>query len=319
MDCQHLQTKQRLVNGMRFDYQHRCGQCMACRIRRRDEWVTRILLESAVSEAGSTWFVTLTYANPPRTRNGLATLWKPELQRFLKRLRKIGPKDPTGKSTIRYFGCGEYGDETWRPHYHLVIFGLPHHKVHLVKQAWPEALPLAGPPPRPPRVWHRYLGRTGWSSVTPLSVARARYVAAYTTKALTQPSTRLAGRAPEFALMSRKPGLATGATSAIWASIRHHGMDLVVSTERSVKDGQTTVPDFVRYNGKLYRLDFFLKTKLASYVERQLDTDLRKAVLQDLRCHRIQPGTTSLLEAVERQLSDLESLNRPKRRNPNAV
>lgn len=39
-----------------------------------------------------------------------------DLTKFLKRYRKrLGHK-------IRYFAIGEYGDKTWRPHYHLAIF-----------------------------------------------------------------------------------------------------------------------------------------------------------------------------------------------------
>ena len=41
-----------------------------------------------------------------------------EYQRFMKRLRKRFGKN------IRFFHCGEYGDENKRPHYHAIIFGM---------------------------------------------------------------------------------------------------------------------------------------------------------------------------------------------------
>lgn len=46
------------------------------------------------------------------------TLRKRHYQLFFKRLRKWYGKP------IRYFGTGEYGSKTQRPHYHFIIFGL---------------------------------------------------------------------------------------------------------------------------------------------------------------------------------------------------
>tara|TARA_R110002072_G_scaffold196017_3_gene353387 strand:+ start:2238 stop:3008 length:771 start_codon:yes stop_codon:yes gene_type:complete len=38
-------------------------------------------------------------------------------QKFMKRLRKeIAPQK------VRYFMCGEYGDDSWRPHFHAILF-----------------------------------------------------------------------------------------------------------------------------------------------------------------------------------------------------
>lgn len=43
------------------------------------------------------------------------SLNKRDVQLFLKRLRNAG-------FHFQYFGCGEYGDLSARPHYHLLIF-----------------------------------------------------------------------------------------------------------------------------------------------------------------------------------------------------
>jgi hypothetical protein len=43
-------------------------------------------------------------------------LYKDDLQRFFKRLRKSGYK-------FRYVASGEYGDKTKRPHFHIALFG----------------------------------------------------------------------------------------------------------------------------------------------------------------------------------------------------
>ncbi|AXH75070.1 MAG: replication initiator protein [Microviridae sp.] len=44
-------------------------------------------------------------------------LWKDDLQRFFKRLRKAGFK-------FRYVASGEYGEKNRRPHFHIALFGV---------------------------------------------------------------------------------------------------------------------------------------------------------------------------------------------------
>lgn len=101
-----------------------CGKCLACRIAKRREWSMRILHEMDSHEKAS--FVTLTYSDEHIPPN--ASLDKAELQKFFKRLRKNAKKvyELLGKEVqkIRYFACGEYGDQTERPHYHIILFGL---------------------------------------------------------------------------------------------------------------------------------------------------------------------------------------------------
>jgi len=64
-------------------------------------------------------FLTLTYDDEhlPVFSDGLPTLWKDDLQRFFKRFRKY-----TG-CKIKYYAVGEYGETTYRPHYHAVVYG----------------------------------------------------------------------------------------------------------------------------------------------------------------------------------------------------
>lgn len=61
-------------------------------------------------------FVTLTYDDEHLPYGG--TLVKSHFQKFMKRLRKsIEPRK------VRYFMCGEYGNQLMRPHYHALLFG----------------------------------------------------------------------------------------------------------------------------------------------------------------------------------------------------
>jgi len=92
----------------------RCGRCMACRITRAQEWSVRLLHEMSLHE--DLCYITLTY-NEQCIRSDFS-LEKKELVKFFKRLRKkIEPKK------IKYYACGEYGEETYRPHYHAIVFG----------------------------------------------------------------------------------------------------------------------------------------------------------------------------------------------------
>ena len=78
-------------------------------------------------------FVTLTYDDNqvPMNDNADLILYKPDLQNFLKRLRKR--KDG---ERIRYFAVGEYGTQSGRPHYHLCLFGCGTGGSEDVVNAW---------------------------------------------------------------------------------------------------------------------------------------------------------------------------------------
>lgn len=106
-----------------------CGKCPKCKERRANDWIFRLEQQSRLHQF--TLFVTLTYSpeNVPRAENSKRlTLCKRDLQLFMKRLRKN-----TGRKNIKYYACGEYGDDTWRPHYHLIMFDVGYNEVD---KAW---------------------------------------------------------------------------------------------------------------------------------------------------------------------------------------
>lgn len=107
-----------------------CGQCIECRLQRSRQWADRCVLEQQYHE--QSLFVTLTYdddhlpVNEVITPDGeiviVGTLVKEHMSKFMKALRQEYAYKHDNQ--LRFFGCGEYGSETMRPHYHIIIFGL---------------------------------------------------------------------------------------------------------------------------------------------------------------------------------------------------
>ncbi len=90
-----------------------CNNCLSCRLRKAKEWALRCWHESQMHDTNC--FVTLTYDDKhiPDYHN----LDHRDFQLFMKALRnKLG-------HPITFFMCGEYGDGTHRPHYHVLLFG----------------------------------------------------------------------------------------------------------------------------------------------------------------------------------------------------
>lgn len=103
-----------------------CGKCIDCLSKKRNDWSIRLQYEREywLKQDCLTYMVLLTYdpEHAPRTKQGNLTLRKRDVQLFMKRLRK----DFTKRNCfLRMFYCGEYGPTTLRPHYHMLLFGIP--------------------------------------------------------------------------------------------------------------------------------------------------------------------------------------------------
>ena len=94
-----------------------CNNCVGCRIDRSRAWATRCLHEAKMHDVSMC--VTLTYDNEKLPEGG--TLVKKHFRDFIKRLRQHCWRKH--KKKIRFFHCGEYGENLSRPHYHALIFG----------------------------------------------------------------------------------------------------------------------------------------------------------------------------------------------------
>lgn len=178
-----------------------CGSCIGCRMDRARDWAIRCSLELQAHDAAC--FATLTYNErycPPSLVKRDLSAWVKRVQRKLRDERDI-----------RFFGCGEYGEQNGRPHYHAIVYGTADHPS--LHDAWTKGFVKVD------------------DQIGPGAIA---YVAGYATKKQlfrekphrrTDPET---GEEylyqPPFILMSRRPGIGSHARehwrswrdSAIW-------------------------------------------------------------------------------------------------------
>lgn len=199
-----------------------CGQCIGCRIRQREDWTTRIELEARDYPKEEVWFITLTYdddhvpgmiVKTGEIMRKVQYTWKPgekrpssvqvllyeDIQKFLKRLRKAY------RGKLRYFVAGEYGEQTARPHYHMILYGWRptdlenlykiHHNGYYTSK------------------WLADLWGMGQVQIAQAVPETYRYVAGYVTKKMYEIDGKKAneyyelGQTKPFACMSLKPGL----------------------------------------------------------------------------------------------------------------
>jgi hypothetical protein len=212
----------------------RCGRCMPCRISRKRMWTGRMIAEAAHSPMASL-FITLTYNNENLPEN--ASLSPRDLRKYIDTTRK------TSYGKFRYFAVGEYGDKSFRPHYHMIAFNVGHSTA--VQQAFAEK-------------WNK-----GFTHIEPImdSTQCAGYVAAYCTKKMTtSEDPRLKdGMYPEFARQSRNP--------PIGAPLFHKMVDELKTEKGSHVIAQyCDVPSTYRIAGKIYPIDKYWKNYLRTHV-----------------------------------------------------
>lgn len=212
-------TEWRIQHGKDFPsdkvLQLPCGQCTGCRIQQSREWANRCMMELQYHD--SAYFVTLTYndAHVPLSykvaddttgeaiSTGL-TLRKRDFQLFMKRLRKKFCNDK-----IRFFMAGEYGSNTFRPHYHAIIYGLHLDDLVLYKKS-PQGFSYYTSQSLQ-SVWSDDNGPIGYAVVADVSWETCAYTARYVMKKRTGSEAKFYSDLaiePEFTLMSRKPGIA---------------------------------------------------------------------------------------------------------------
>lgn len=172
-----------------------CQQCIGCRLDKAAEWAARLMHETLEHEDNR--FLTLTYDEDHLPTDG--SLVKHHVQDFMKRLR-WHYRD----KRIRFYACGEYGEQLSRPHYHVALFGLrfeDERPIYLGADMTESAILDL--------IWkhgHCVIGNLTWES--------AGYIARYVTKKQTGErkwthyvNDQGVCLQEEFALMSRHPGI----------------------------------------------------------------------------------------------------------------
>lgn len=93
-----------------------CGRCVGCRLERSRQWAVRCVHQASLHDDNC--YLTLTYNDENLPDDN--SLNKRDFQLFMKRYRTWLQR--TGQEKIKFFHCGEYGDDNNRPHYHAIIF-----------------------------------------------------------------------------------------------------------------------------------------------------------------------------------------------------
>lgn len=179
-----------------------CSRCIGCRIMIRDGWAFRCYAESQLHKDNC--FLTLTYNedNLPVDNSLNHRHW----QLFMKSLRqKFGP--------MRFFMCGEYGEQFSRPHYHALVFGFRPNDMRQSNSMYSKHALFESDEVQ--KVWGH-----GYVSVGEVSLQSARYCAAYAVKKMSDKDWQdnpasvhvdkfgeIHTRIQPYAKMSLKPGI----------------------------------------------------------------------------------------------------------------
>lgn len=180
-------------------------------MERARQWGMRCLHEAKLWPHSV--YVTLTYNDecmPP-----FGSLSVRDVQLFMKRLRKA--KEP---GRVRFFLGGEYGDENKRPHYHALLFNCQLNRLRSIgsnKRGEPlyTSDELA-------ELWSVDGKPMGYHTLGAVTFDSAVYCAKYALKKVNGPRKdaghydvydeygEVHERTPEFAVMSRRPGIGAG-------------------------------------------------------------------------------------------------------------
>lgn len=200
-----------------------CGICPECLSKQRTEWFIRNKIE--VQNSTNAFFITLTYNTehlPLSDFNGKPCFSKDDVQKFFKRFRQS--LNSTG---LKYFLASEYGGQFGRPHYHALIYNIPHEKV----SSLPDLLA---------KTWGK-----GFVSVAPVNDRRISYVCKYMLQKCQRRKDFSDVSFAPFYLSSRRPAI---------------GASYLSDTNRTFHLSQRSTS--ICINGQTYGLPTYYKRKI---------------------------------------------------------
>lgn len=193
-----------------------CGGCIGCRLEYSRQWAVRCMHEASLWQ--NNIFLTLTYNDENLPEN--ESLVKKHFQDFMKRLRKHHDgleANEDGKRPIRYFHCGEYGENFGRPHYHALIFNFDFDDKYFWRLSPCKNYQIFRSDELE-RLWP-----FGFAEIGSVTLQSAAYVARYVVKKVKgkdavdhyceidySTGEILSERIPEYVTMSRRPGIGKG-------------------------------------------------------------------------------------------------------------
>jgi len=273
-----------------------CGKCIACKCNRSQEWYVRLVHEMSVHK--EMCFVTLTYNEDNIKKN--YSLNKKDLVDFFKRLRYYYKENK-----IKYYACGEYGDTTYRPHYHMIIFEYQPtvEEMYLlriekgIKRMSSEILD---------KIWFQ-----GQNTVDIVNLKTIRYTVKYITKKLYGEKAKevYGDNEPPFSLMSKGLGLN-------WIESTKEDHEDMLKGYLTIEGKKVPIP---RYYQKKY--DFIgLKDPKVNYEKiKDLDVELsqdkfyrlgRKVVKGELTYEKMEEIIKDDLEQNRRKQKRMEEIKR---------
>lgn len=271
-----------------------CQKCMPCRINKRRLWTHRIVLEMFSHKASS--FVTLTYDEKNLPEKGY--LAPEHVQKWLKRLRFTLAE--RSLPNVRYYLVGEYGETTWRPHYHVALFGyapcLRGRTDHRLKYCCDSCQTLKD-------TWG-----LGGVDVGELTLQSAQYIAGYVLKKMTSyKDERLCGRPPEFARMSRKRGLGASAMTNVVSALNSLST-VIVDVPRVLSHGQKKLP-LGRYLRRVIREGLGRSPETPSIASYQVGAEMRRLFEEDQALAKKQGKTVGqiIIDRRKQKVLNLES------------
>ena len=182
-----------------------CGKCIGCRMDYSRSWADRMTYH-AIGKDDVSWFITLTYNDEFLDQlsfsdnYGLASLDYTHMDEFIKGLR-----NKFRDAELDYFYSGEYGDNSFRPHFHMILYNA------LISDLVFFKLNDNGDPIYTSETLSNLWKNRGFVTVSRFSWRGAAYTASYVEKK--RDGRKLCeytavGLEPEKARMSRRPGLA---------------------------------------------------------------------------------------------------------------